>query len=156
MYQRRCPSHRPLYHLSKFGEPLFSLLCEEHQRLLLQLHRRTLLCLGPKLPERPVRHTLYSGRPSVYGEHLLFGCVLRRHLLRFRPDLPEQSDVLRTCERLRLELSACAVRYQPMPEVRFHQRHLCFDVFGRPNLQQRHLLYRKRGLLHQRLPMLLE
>jgi hypothetical protein len=82
MYQRRCPPQRPLHHLSKFGEPLFSLLCEEHQRLLLQLHRRTLLCLGPKLPERPVRHTLYSGRPSVYGEHLLLPrSVLQRHLL---------------------------------------------------------------------------
>jgi hypothetical protein len=155
MYQRRCPPQRHLYHLSKFGEPLFSLLCEEHQRVLLQLHRRTLLCLGPKLPEQPVRHTLYSGRPGVYSEHLLLRSVLQRHLLFLGSNLPEQSDVLRTSERLRLDLSACSVRYRPMPEVRWHQR-LCFDVFGRPNLQQRHLLYRKRGLLHQRLRLLLE
>jgi len=70
-------------------DPRFDLLCEEHQRLLLQLHRRTLLCLGPKLPERPVRHTLYSGRPSVYSEHLLLRSVLQRHLLRFGPDLSQ-------------------------------------------------------------------
>ena len=155
MYQRRCPSQRPLYHLSKFGDPLFSLLCEEHQRVLLELYWRTLLCLGPNLPKQPVRHPLYSGRPSVYSEHLLLRSVLQRHLLFLGSNLPEQSDVLRTCERLRLDLSACSVRYQQMSEVRWHQR-LCFDVFGRPNLQQRHLLYRKRGLLHQRLPMLLE
>ena len=43
-----------------------------------------------------------------------------------------------------------------MPDVPNRHRHLCFDVFGRPNLQQRHLLYRKRGLLHQRLRLLLQ
>ena len=83
MYQRRCPSPRHLYHLSKFGEPLFSLLCED-QRLLLQLQRRTLLYLAPDLSKRPVRHALYCRRPTVYGEYLLLGSVLRRLLLRFQ------------------------------------------------------------------------
>ena len=103
MYQRRCPSPRHLYHLSKFGEPLFSLLCED-QRLLLQLQRRTLLYLAPDLSKRPVRHTLYSGRPSVYSEHLLLRPVLQRHLLFIGSNLSEQSDVLPKCERLRLGL----------------------------------------------------
>jgi hypothetical protein len=81
MYQRRCPSQRPLYHLSKFGEPLFSLLCPK-LRLLLQLFWRTLLCLGPNLPKRPMRNTVYGGRRQLYGEHLLLPrSVLQRHLL---------------------------------------------------------------------------
>jgi hypothetical protein len=65
-------------------DPRVDLLYEKHQRLLLQLHRRTLLCLGPKLPERPVRNTVYGGRRQLWGEHLLLGSVLRRLLLRFQ------------------------------------------------------------------------
>jgi hypothetical protein len=90
-------------------DPRVDLLCEEQPPLLFQLHRRTLLRLEPNLPGRPMRNTVYGGRRQLYGEHLLLRSVLRRHLLRFGPDLPQQSDVLRTCERLRLDLSDCSL-----------------------------------------------
>jgi hypothetical protein len=80
MHERRCPAPGPLLPVRHYSSPL-NLLRQKQARFLHELHGRKLLCLGPKLPERPVRNTVYGGRRQLWGEHLLLRSVLQRHLL---------------------------------------------------------------------------